>query len=42
MKQRNQMARLCLGAVIAALYTVLTLALPVLSFALSNSGWQRG
>ena len=26
------MARLCLGAVIAALYTVLTLALPVLSF----------
>ena len=32
MKQRNQMARLCLGAVIAALYTVLTLALPVLSF----------
>ena len=32
MKQQNQMAKLCLGAVIAALYTVLTLALPVLSF----------
>lgn len=32
MKQRNQMTRLCLGAVIAALYTVLTLALPILSY----------
>lgn len=32
MKQQNQMAKLCLGAVIAALYTVLTLALPVLSY----------
>ena len=30
--QQNQRAKLCLGAVIAALYTVLTLALPVLSY----------
>lgn len=32
MKQRNRMSRFCVGAAITALYTVLTLTLPVLSY----------
>lgn len=32
MKQSNRMARLCFGAAIAALYTALTLSLPILSY----------